>query len=169
MISGDELIYTDPHAGERPTRSRRRLKALGAIGTALVLMAAVVAALGFTVQGRGEQYQAALTLLSRKEYGQAADILEALGDFRDSASLLQALEQDLADYEAALDLMARAEGSEAQSQSRNRLTPADPEASLRLWTQAAEALEALGDFANAKDLALQCRRSIQRIALEMAE
>lgn len=111
---GGDLIYADPTAEEKPITPRRRgLIALTVALAALALVVAAVAALVFTSQGKGQRYQAALSLLEQKEYDAAAAELEALGGFRDSARLLAQLEAQASDYEAALALLEEQRYGEA--------------------------------------------------------
>ena len=130
-----DLIYTDPHAGNAP-RSRPRHSFLilgGAAALALMLLAAGV--LGVTIQGKGERYQAALSLLADRQYADAAAVLEALDGFRDSDDLLSALEAQGSAYTDALTLAEAGRYEEAQA-----------------------VFQSLGDYADAPALAEDCRR-----------
>ena len=132
--SDEDLIYADPTAGKKHQKPKRRglwFTVTAVIAVALLLMA--VAALGFTIQGKGQRYQDALRLLDEKDYEAAAAQLEELGDFRDSADLLTALEADGRSYAAALELMGQ-----------------------QRYEEAIAAFEALGDFADARKMIDHC-------------
>ena len=130
-----ELIYADPHAGDAPrSRSRQTRLILGA-AAALALMFLAAGVLGVTIQGKGERYQAALSLLADKQYADAAAKLEALDGFRDSDDLLSALEAQGSAYTDALTLAEAGRYEEAQA-----------------------VFQSLGDYADAPALAEDCRR-----------
>ena len=110
----DDLIYADPQAGAAPVSTGRRVfVTLVVVLVALALMILALQALSVTVQGKGERYQAALTLLEEKEYAAAASALEDLEDFRDSAQLLQRLRMDSTAYLTALELVEQQRYEEA--------------------------------------------------------
>lgn len=110
----EELIYADPLAGEKPSAAKSRaFRALAAVLIATGLVILAVVALSFTIQGQGQRYQNALTLLEQKEYEAAAAELESLGDFRDSADLLARLRSNEEIYTAALNLVEQQRYEEA--------------------------------------------------------
>ena len=159
--TGGDLIYADPHGGKRPAGKRRGLKVLTAALAAASLMVVTIAALSFTIQGRGERYQKALTLLDRAEYAAASEELQKLDGFRDSGDLLEKLEI----YTAALALMEQAQAEDAGHASRS-IPETDPEELLETWEKAAGMLESLGDFADAQAKASHCRLAAADLAAQ---
>ena len=143
----EDLVYTDPHAQEAPVAlpRQRMLRVLGAWLAAAVLMVVASSALGFTIQGQGEQYQRALSLLEQREYDAAAAELENLGDFRDSAQLLAQLRAQESAYCSALELMAQT--------------------TVLGWEEAGAILEELGEYKDAQDLADACYLSAAKVRL----
>ena len=132
--SDEDLIYADPTAHHKPAKPRRRkLWAIAAALTAVVLVLMAVAALGFTIQGKGQRYQDALRLLSEEQYDAAAAELARLDDFRDSADLLESIQDQECRYADALGLMAQEQ-----------------------YADAIAAFEGLGDFADAPAMVDQC-------------
>ena len=157
------LIYADPTAAEKPVTPRRRgLQALAVGLVALALVLAAVAALGFTVQGLGQRYQAALSLLDQQEYEAAAAELAELGTFRDSAQLVRwGVTQRQAE-----DLMARAQ--QAQTRLSARMVPAELDTILRDWEAAAALWEELKDTPEVPDAAAraeECWTAAAELAL----
>ena len=148
MPQTDDLIYADPPSSRRrkPDPARRRR-------TALVVLAAVSLAACLTTAGtlvrqirhREQRYLQAQTLLTQRAYDQAMEEFEALGDYRDSQAQFARLNQLRTAYDDAVVLLERAEAGMA------RTHPIDG------FLAAAEALEALGDYADAPELAAYCR------------
>ena len=178
-----ELIYADPHGGKAPrSRQKRLIAALGAGSAAAVLMLLAAAVLAVTIQGKGERYQAALSLLADKQYADAAAKLEALEGFRDSEALLAGLEKQGTAYAQALTLLEDGQYEEAlaafQSLGDYADSPrwaswgvayrrcTDEIARLQMarqndphaWAELAAALERLGNVDDAPALAEACRR-----------
>ena len=183
-----ELIYADPHGGEAPpARSRRPVIALaaGAVAVALMLLAAAV--LSITIQGKGERYQAALSLLADKQYADAAAELELLDGFRDSDDLLAQLETQGMAYANALALVEGGCYDEALAAFQSMDDYADSaqwaawgvtyhrctqemavlgaarQADAQAWTDLAEELSTLGNVADAQALARQCHEMAESL------
>ena len=177
-----DLIYADPHGGKTPkSPSRRAALALAGAGAAGLMLLAV-GILGITVQGKGERYQAALSLLADRQYADAAAKLEALDGFRDSEDLRAALEAQGAAYAYALTLVEEGRYEEALTAFRSRGDYADSprwaawgvtyrrctdeltrlttarQSDAQAWLDLAESLEGLGNVEDAPALAQECRR-----------
>lgn len=111
------LIYADTQSGDpspKPARSRKRqlAAALLAIGAAAIIAMAATT-LWYAYQDRQDHYGQALSLLADKQYQDAAQKLEKLGNFRDSQTILAQLAQQQEAYAVASDLVAQQRYSEA--------------------------------------------------------
>ena len=153
----DDLIYADPPSGHRrkPDPASRRRAVL--IVLALVSLAACLTTAGVLVRNirhREERYLQAKTLLTQHAYQEAIEEFEALGDYRDSQEQFARLNQLRTAYDDAMILLERAEAGMA------RTHPIDG------FLAAAEALEALGDYADAPELAAYCRTRAEALQAE---
>ena len=185
-----ELIYADHHREEEPLPRSGRLAIVLGTGAAVVLMLLAAVALSITIQGKGEGYQAALTLLRDKQYANAAEALEQLEGFRDSEALLEQLEQQGADYARALKLLEEGSYEDAAAvflalgdyadsaqwaswgvtyrrctDAMSRLGAAR-QADPKTWDALADTLESLGNVADAPALARECREMAESLRQE---
>lgn len=109
-----DLIYADAQSGEAPKKRRPGALMTAALTVlAALALAAAVLSLNALVQTRQERYDAALALAAEKRYDEAIARLEALGDYRDSASRAADLRDLAAGYEAAAGLTAQQRYDEA--------------------------------------------------------
>lgn len=111
------LIYADTLSGEAapkavPDRKRRLAAFLLAVG-AVAVLAMTAVAVRYVYQERQDRYDHALALVAEKEYEDAAEELEKLGNFRDSQTILEQLARQQAAYETAVDLVDQQRYSEA--------------------------------------------------------
>ena len=148
----DDLIYADPRSHRRrkpdPARRRRRAVAILAV-VSLAACLTTAAALGRSIRSRQDRYVLAQALLEQRSYAEAQDAFESLGDYRDSQQQFARLAEQAEAYADAVALMERAQAGLART---------DPAEGFRM---AAEALEALGDYADAPQLAAQCRQAAE--------
>ena len=148
----DTLIYADPPSRRKPDPARRRRRAVAIL--AVVSLAACLttaAALGRSIRSREDRYLQAQLLLEQRSYAEAMEAFESLGDYRDSQQQFARLEELESAYAQAVTLLERAESG---------VTRTDPTAD---YLAAAAALEALGDYADAPELAAACRRAAEAL------
>ena len=148
----DTLIYADPPSLHKPDPAKRRRRAVAIL--AVVSLAACLttaAALGRSILNREARYVQAQMWLEQEAYADALAAFESLGDYRDSQQQFSRLAALEAAYGEAVALMERAEAGLART---------DPAADFRT---AAEQLEALGDYADAPELAAACREAAEAL------
>ena len=148
----DELIYADPPSGHKPDPAGRRRRAVAIL--AVVSLAACLttaAALGRSILNREARYVQAHLWLEQEAYEDALAAFESLGDYRDSQQQFSRLAALEAAYGEAVALMERAEGGLARTDL------------IADFLTAAEQLEALGDYADAPELAAACRQAAEAL------
>jgi tetratricopeptide (TPR) repeat protein len=145
--SQPQQLHMQQAPPQQPQQQKKSKKTLFiALGAALLIVVlAVGAVVGFNIY-RSNTYDDAMAALNAKDYQQALETFEGLGDYRDAANLALRARQGI-DYEAALAL----------------LDAEDYEAALGAFLE-------LGDFADTRALATLCQQNIDyRAALDAFE
>lgn len=111
------LIYADTNSADgaaKPASNRKRRVAMFLLTASVAFLIAMAATtLWHAYQDRQTRYGQACALLEQKEYEDAAGVLEALGNFRDSQAILARLKEQEEAYRAADDLLTQQRYSES--------------------------------------------------------
>lgn len=113
------LVYADAGTTAKPRTKNKRRLAAGLIALAVTLgVIGAAAAVGISLNNREQRYTAAKDMAADKQYDQALEAFEALGDYRDSRALALELEAKQTAYEAARELLQQQRYEEAAAAFR---------------------------------------------------
>lgn len=128
------LIYadTDPDLAATEEKPKKKKKGLliGIICGVVAVVAAVAIFLGISLNEKGKTYAQAMDLMAQKNYTEAMALFEELGNYKESAALLEDLQEKQEAYNEAVALLNE-----------------------RKYAEAIEAFDELGDYADSAEQA----------------